>query len=60
MEFILPVVLALITSILGPIIVEWVRKKLNKTQTTDPLGNKVKKEQDKDRTIHWVQTLQTI
>jgi DNA-formamidopyrimidine glycosylase len=30
------------------------------SQTTDPLGNKVKKEQVKDRTIHWVQTLQTI
>jgi formamidopyrimidine-DNA glycosylase len=30
------------------------------SQKIDPLGNKVKKEQVKDRTIHWVELIQTI
>lgn len=30
------------------------------SQKTDPLGNKVKKDQVKDRTIHWVEAIQTI
>jgi formamidopyrimidine-DNA glycosylase len=30
------------------------------TQSTDPYGYKVKKEQVKDRTIHWVEQIQTI
>jgi len=30
------------------------------SQKTDPLGNKVKKDQVKDRTIHWVEKVQTI
>ncbi len=30
------------------------------SQQTDPLGNKVKRDQVKDRTIHWVEQVQTI
>ena len=30
------------------------------SQPTDPLGNKVRKDQVKDRTIHWVEAIQTI
>ncbi len=30
------------------------------SQKTDPLGNKVKRDQVKDRTIHWVESIQTI
>lgn len=30
------------------------------SEKTDPLGNKVKKDQVKDRTIHWVESIQTI
>jgi hypothetical protein len=54
MEFILPVVLALITSILGPIIVEWVRKKLNKTQTTDPLAEAIAHNQEVDHQLQLI------
>ena len=34
MEYITPIVIALITAIFGPIIVEWVRSKLNKKKDT--------------------------
>ena len=54
MEFLLPVLLALITSILGPIIVEWVRKKLNKPTVADPLAEAIEHNQEVD------QQLQTI
>jgi hypothetical protein len=51
MEFLLPVVLALITSILGPIIVEWVRKKLNKPTITDPLAEAIEHNQEVDNQL---------
>jgi len=54
MEFLLPVILALITSILGPIMVEWVRKKLNKPTVADPLAEAIEHNQEVD------QQLQTI
>lgn len=40
MDFIVPVILALITSILGPIAVEWARKRLNKP-SRDPLAEAI-------------------
>lgn len=54
MEFLLPVVLALITSILGPIIVEWVRKKLNKTSTADPLAEAIEHNQEIDHQLQLI------
>ena len=54
MEFLLPVVLALITSILGPIIVEWVRKKLNKTPATDPLAEAIAHNQEVDHQLQLI------
>ena len=54
MEFVLPVVLALITSILGPIIVEWVRKKLNKTPQTDPLAEAIEHNQEVDHQLETI------
>ena len=54
MEFLLPVVLALITSILGPIIVEWVRKKLNKTPVTDPLAEAIAHNQEIDHQLQLI------
>jgi hypothetical protein len=40
MTWIVPVLLALITSVLGPLLVEWFRKKWNKPQT-DPLAEAI-------------------
>jgi len=54
MEFILPVVLALITSILGPIVVEWVRKKLNKTPISDPLAEAIEHNQEIDHQLQLI------
>ena len=54
MEFLLPVVLALITSILGPVIVEWVRKKLNKTPATDPLAEAIAHNQEVDHQLQLI------
>lgn len=54
MEFILPVVLALITSILGPIIVEWVRKKLNKAPISDPLAEAIEHNQEIDHQLQLI------
>lgn len=54
MEFLLPVVLALITSILGPIIVEWVRKKLNKPTTSDPLAEAIEHNQEIDHQLQLI------
>jgi len=54
MEFLLPVVLALITSILGPIAVEWVRKKLNKPTTADPLAEAIEHNQEIDHQLQLI------
>ena len=54
MEFLLPVVLALITSILGPIAVEWVRKKLNKPTTADPLAEAIEHNQEIDQQLQLI------
>lgn len=54
MEFLLPVLLALITSILGPIVVEWVRKKLNKPTTADPLAEAIEHNQEIDHQLQLI------
>lgn len=41
-EILVPVVIALITSVLGPIILEWVKSKLNKNKVVDPLPESIK------------------
>jgi len=42
MEILVPVVIALITSVFGPIILEWAKSRFKKKNSTDPLPESIR------------------
>jgi hypothetical protein len=42
MEIIIPIAIALITSVFGPILLEWARSKFNKKSMTDPMPDAIR------------------
>jgi DNA-binding NarL/FixJ family response regulator len=47
MEILIPIVIALITSVLGPVLLEWTRSKINK-KPSDPLPDAIKYNEPKE------------
>ena len=41
-DILLPIIIALITSVIGPVLLEWTKSKFKKNKTTDPLPESIK------------------